>query len=169
MEEFAKEPRLWQRKNMNRGYRKLRAWQKAVELYVLICEKIKEIPGSPYRLIDQIMDAASSISSNIAEGYCRRSLKEYLHFLNIALGSSGEVYSRCYACFRAGQWSEKTFDEIDALHYEAENNLLRLIESLQGKPVEDWHDNFSLREESAEYESSEDLSILERSEVMEGA
>ena len=28
MEEFAKDPRLWQRRNKNRGYRKLRAWQK---------------------------------------------------------------------------------------------------------------------------------------------
>ena len=150
MKEFAKDPRLWRKRNKNRGYRKLRAWQKAVELYTLICEKVKEIPGHPYRLIDQIMDATSSISGNIAEGYCRRSLKEYLYFLNVALGSSGEVYSRCYACFRAGQFSEKTFDEIDALHYEAENNLLRLIESLQGKPVEEWSDSF-LREDSAEY------------------
>ena len=138
-------------------------------IYALICEKVKEIPGSPYRLIDQIMDAASSsfrrnsalatktnsISSNIAEDYCRRSLKEYLYFLNIALGSSGEVYSRCYACFRAGQFSEKTFDEIDTLHYEAENNLLRLIESLQGKPIEEWSDSF-LREDSAEYLYSEE-------------
>lgn len=122
---------------------------------MLICEKVKEIPGKPYRLIDQIMDAASSISSNIAERYCRRSLKEYLYFLNIALGSSGEVYTRCYACFRAGQFSEKTFDEIDALHYEAENNLLRLIESLQGKPIEEWSDSF-IREDSVEYLYSEE-------------
>ncbi len=73
--------KLERRKNKNRGYRKLRVWRQAIELYVLICEKVKEIPGSPYRLIDGIMDAASSVSSNIAEGYCRRSLKEYLHFL----------------------------------------------------------------------------------------
>ena len=144
--------KLERRKNKNRGYRKLRAWQKAVELYALICEKVKEIPGHPYRLIDQIMDAASSISSNIAEGYCRRSLKEYLHFLNIALGSRGEVYTRCYACYKAGQFSEKTFDEIDAKHYETEGDLLRLVESLQKKQLEgEWQDNFILRETDAEY------------------
>ena len=141
------------RKNKNRGFRKLRAWQKAIELYQLIGEKVKEIPGKPYRLIDQIMDATSSISANIAEGHCRRSKKEYLHFLNIALGSSGEVYSRCYACYRAGQFSEKTFDEIDALHYSMEGDLLRLIESIQRKPVEEWEDSF-VREEGVEYLAS---------------
>ena len=144
--------KLEYRKNKNRGYRKLRAWRKAVELYVLICEKVKEIPGHPYRLIDQIIESASSISSNIAEGYCRRSLKEYLYFLNVALGSSGEVYSRCYACFRAGQFSEKTFDEIDAKHYEAEGDRLRLVESLQKKQLEgEWQDSFLLREAEVEY------------------
>jgi len=146
------EPKLERRKNKNRGYRKLRAWRQAIELYALICEKVKEIPGHPYRLIDQIMESASSISANIAEGYCRRSLKEYLYFLNVALGSSGEVYSRCYACYKAGQFSENTFDEIDANHYEAEGDLLRLVESLQKKQIEgEWQDNFLLREAEAEY------------------
>lgn len=146
--------KLETRKNKNRGYRKLRAWQKAIELYQLICEKVKEIPGKPYRLIDQIMDATSSISANIAEGHCRRSKKEYLYFLNIALGSSGEVYSRCYACYRAGQFSEKTFDEIDATHYAMEGNLLRLVESIQRKPTEEWEDSF-IREAGIEYLSDE--------------
>ena len=40
---------------------------------------------------------------NISEGYCRRSLKEYLNHLNIALGSCGEFHS-CYESFKqAGQ------------------------------------------------------------------
>ena len=68
--------RLERRKNVNRGYRKLRTWQMAIDLYVCLCEKVKEIPGSPYRLVAQILDAGASISANIAEGYCRRSLKE---------------------------------------------------------------------------------------------
>ena len=59
--------RLERRKTVNRGYRKLRTWQMAIELYAFLCEKVKEIPGSPYRLIAQILDAGSSISANIAE------------------------------------------------------------------------------------------------------
>ena len=81
--------RLERRKNVNRGYRKLRTWQMAIELYAFLYEKVKEIPGSPYRLVAQILDAGSSISANIAEGYCRRSLKEYLYFLNVASASAG--------------------------------------------------------------------------------
>ena len=108
--------RLERRKNVNRGYRKLRTWQMAIELYAFLYEKVKEIPDRPYRLVAQILDATSSVSANIAEGYCRRSLKEYLNFLNIALASAGEVYSRCYACYRAGQFSEITFDAIDERH-----------------------------------------------------
>lgn len=144
--------RLERRKNINRGYRKLRTWQMAIELYAFLCEKVKEIPGSPYRLVAQILDAGSSISANIAEGYCRRSLKEYLYFLNVALASAGEVYSRCYACYRAGQLSETTFDAIDEQHYAMENALLRQIESLQAKQRKgEWDDNLFLRKDEITY------------------
>ena len=144
--------RLERRKNVNRGYRKLRTWQMAIELYAFLSEKVKEIPGSPYRLIAQILDAGSSISANIAEGYCRRSLKEYLYFLNVALASAAEVYSRCYACYRAGQFSESTFEAIDVQHYAMENALLNQIKSLQAKQQKgEWDDNLFLREDEITY------------------
>lgn len=47
-------------------------------------------------------DAVVSISTNIAEGFERRSRKEYLNFLNIAKGSSGEVRSLLYVAFEVG-------------------------------------------------------------------
>jgi len=59
--------RLERRKNVNRGYRKLGTWQKAIDLYAFLYEKVREIPGQPYCLIAQILDAVSSISANIAE------------------------------------------------------------------------------------------------------
>jgi hypothetical protein len=62
------DPKLERRKNKNRGYRKLRAWRQAIELYALICEKVKEIPGGPYRLIDQLMFA--SLSSLLRKPRC---------------------------------------------------------------------------------------------------
>lgn len=79
------------------------------------------------------IDAAHSISRNIAEGYCRRSIKEYLNFLNIALGSCGEFHS-CYVSFKeANQITEEDYEQLDVLHYKVENELLRLVESIKKK------------------------------------
>jgi four helix bundle protein len=76
------------------SFEDLYIWQRAVDfakdIYV-VTEKhgIK----SDFGLKAQMRNAAVSISTNIAEGFERRSRKEYLNFLNIAKGSSGEVRS----------------------------------------------------------------------------
>ena len=131
------------RKNINRGFKKLRVWQDAVSLYILTCKVFGKFPYELKKVAANSIDAAHSISRNIAEGYCRRSLKEYLNFLNIALSSCGEFHS-CYdSCHKAGQISEEEYEEIEQLHYKVENELLRLIASLQGKARKgEWIENF---------------------------
>ncbi len=44
-----------------------------------------------YSLIDQIRRASLSISANIAEGFGRRSKRDFAQYLSVALGSSNEV------------------------------------------------------------------------------
>jgi four helix bundle protein len=89
------------------------------------------------------IDASHSISRNIAEGYSRRSIREYLNFLNIALGSSGEYYSCIYSFQKAEQVSLDEFEQLDKLHYKTENELIQLIKSLQKKMKEgNWQDEF---------------------------
>jgi hypothetical protein len=78
------------RHNINRGFKKLRVWGDAVGLYVLACEILTGFPFELKKVASNAIDAAHSISRNIAEGYCRRSLREYLNLLNIAPGSCGE-------------------------------------------------------------------------------
>jgi four helix bundle protein len=78
-------------------------WQKAVEFakeIYFITEK-KGLKND-FGLKNQMRDSAVSISSNIAEGFERRSRKEYLNFLNIAKGSAGEVRSQLYIAFEVG-------------------------------------------------------------------
>jgi len=78
-------------------------WQKGIELVkeiYLITEK-KGLK-TDYGLKDQLRCAAVSIPTNIAEGFERRSSKEYLNFLNIAKGSSGEVKSLLYVALEVG-------------------------------------------------------------------
>jgi four helix bundle protein len=132
-----------ERKNINRGFKKLRVWQDAVSLYILACKIFADFPFELKKVAANSIDASHSISRNISEGYCRRSLKEYLNHLNIALGSCGEFHS-CYGSFKqAGQISDDEYEKLDQVHYKVENALLKLIESLQRKQKDrDWEDNF---------------------------
>jgi four helix bundle protein len=70
-------------------------------------------------------------------------LKEYLNHLNISLGSLGEFHS-CYESFKqVAQITHEDYERLDELHYKVENQLLKLIESLQKKQtVKDWEDSF---------------------------
>ena len=121
------------RRNLNRGYMKLEVWNDSIDLFRLVNLKILEIPKLDFKLKAQILDAAQSISSNIAEGYCRRSLNEYLYFLNIALGSCGELLTRSIGLRKIDLISSENFEEIDKLHYAVENKLLALTKALQSK------------------------------------
>ncbi|OYD17578.1 hypothetical protein CH333_00175 [candidate division WOR-3 bacterium JGI_Cruoil_03_44_89] len=121
------------RRNINRGYMKLEVWQDAMELFKLTSGIMCGTPNVDFRLRGQILGSAQSIASNIAEGYCRRSINEYLYFLNVALGSSGEVMTRVIGVKLIGQLREKDFESFDELHYKVENKLLALVKSLQAK------------------------------------
>jgi hypothetical protein len=69
-------------RNINRGFNKLRVWQDATSVYVLACKIFYKFPYTLNRVAANSMDAAHSIGRNISEGYCRRSLREYLNFCN---------------------------------------------------------------------------------------
>ena len=98
------------------------------------------------------MASADSVHRNIAEGYCRRSINEYLNFLNIALGSLGESVSGLHAYRKAEQLAEEDFENLDSMAYKLENGLLKLVESLEGKREQgDWIDTLIVRESNAIY------------------
>lgn len=77
------------------------------------------------------------------KGYCRRNLKEYLNFLNIALGSAGELFSGMYSFKEINKIIEDDFEKFDELHFQVENELISLIKSLQNKQRNsNWQDSF---------------------------
>jgi four helix bundle protein len=90
-------------------------WQKAIE-FVKEIYILTEKAGlkTDFGLKNQMRDAAVSIPTNIAEGFERRSRKEYLNFLNIAKGSAGEVRSLLFVAFKVNYIDEQehqTFHE----------------------------------------------------------
>ena len=75
-----------------KSYKELIVWQKSISLVKSIYKITNEFPKSElYGLSSQMQRAAVSIPSNIAEGYSRKNLKEYIQFLHIAYGSSAEL------------------------------------------------------------------------------
>jgi four helix bundle protein len=102
--------------------------------------------------VSQAIASSDSIHRNISEGYCRRSIREYLQFLYIALGSLGESVSGLYAYRKSNQLLEDDFDTLDSLAYKLENGLLRLVESLEKKRDQgDWTEHLMLKESNAAY------------------
>src|SRR5512146_227943 len=101
---------MTERRNINRGYQKLIVWQDAGELYVLTCNIFRKFQYELRRVASNQIASVDSVHRNIAEGYCRRSLNEYLQSLNIALGSLGESVSGVHVYRKAGQLSEAEFD-----------------------------------------------------------
>lgn len=75
-----------------KSYRDLLAWQRAMDLAEGVYVVTRRFPREEiYGLTSQVRRAAVSVPSNIAEGQCRKSTREFLHSLSIGLGSLGEV------------------------------------------------------------------------------
>jgi four helix bundle protein len=119
-----------ERRNLNRGYMTLEAWQRAMDLFELTFQLGSSVPD--FKLRSQLTDAAQSISAH-AEGYGRRTLPEYIQFLYFAKGSLAETLTRGAGLLRVGLIAEARFKEFDTLHYEVENKLLGLLRSLESK------------------------------------
>src|ERR1700731_1288805 len=103
-----------ERKNKNRGYQRMRVWEDGITHYMLrpSCRS-KPTAFEMKRVIGQAIASADSIHRNIAEGYCRRSIREYIQHLYIALSSLGESVSGYHAYRKAGELSEEDFEILD--------------------------------------------------------
>ena len=69
-------------------------WKEGMKLTVNLYKRLSECKDYGFR--DQIQRSAVSIPSNIAEGYDRKSNKEYIRFLYISRGSCAELRTQLY-------------------------------------------------------------------------
>ena len=140
------------RRNKNRGYQKLRVWNDAIEYYSQTCKVFRKFPYELRRVASQAIASSDSVHRNISEGYCRRSIHEYLRFLYISLASLGEAVSGLHAYRKSEQISEEDFQKLDTLAFKLENGLLRLVESLEHKREHgEWTDYLMIKESNAIY------------------
>ena len=139
-------------RNKNRGYQQLRLWEDAIDYYVLTCRLFRKFTYELRRVGAQAIASADSVHRNIAEGYCRRSIREYIQFLYFSLGSLGESVSGLVGYRKAEQLTEEEFKALNDLAFKLENGLLKLVESLEQKQTTgDWIDHLMIKESNASY------------------
>jgi four helix bundle protein len=86
-----------------KSFRDLDVWRLSMDLVDLILPMSRRLPGREFDLRRQICDAATSIPSNVAEGWRRKKRRgAYQNHVSIAMGSQGEVETRLEIAFRNG-------------------------------------------------------------------
>jgi four helix bundle protein len=80
-----------------------------------------------YGLRQQLRRVSVSVPSNIAEGQCRSTTKDFLHFLAIAHGSLAEVETQVLISHRLTYFSEEQANEL----FDRMNEVGRLISGLK--------------------------------------
>lgn len=118
------------------SYKELIAWRKAIEFVEAIYLCSKSFPSSEiYGLTSQLRRAAVSIPSNIAEGYGRKSQKEYEQFLYIAYGSALEVETQLVIAMRLGYIPAERYEEMNALLQEVIKMLFVMKNKIVKKSI----------------------------------
>jgi len=110
-----------------KSFEEIEAWQKSRELTGQIYEQSNRgLLSKDFGLRDQMRKACISMMSNIAEGFERSGTGEFLQFLAMAKGSTGEIRAQLYIALDQGYFDKETFDQLSSQARE----ISRMIGSL---------------------------------------
>jgi four helix bundle protein len=120
------------KKKMILSYRDLNVWQNGLNLVEDVYKITANFPKEEkYGLTSQLRRCSVSIPSNIAEGFIRKSTKEYIQFLYISLDSLGELDTQMEIAVRLSFIErQKEFKEKSLL---VRKQLYGLVKSLKNK------------------------------------
>jgi four helix bundle protein len=112
---------------VSRDHTKLRVFKLADEIVLSVYRATRDFPADErYGLQSQVRRAAVSAATNIVEGCARRSTGEYLHFLNISLGSATEADYLLGLAARLGYLSPQQYTPLKNCY----RDLLRQLQNL---------------------------------------
>ena len=111
-----------------RNFRNYKIWTESISFTTKIYKIVSNFPSfERYGLGDQLRRASVSIPSNIAEGAARDSEREFIHYLNISLGSAFEVETQLQIAYNLEYISHETFDMLLAQLHLIEKQINELI------------------------------------------
>ena len=117
-----------------RDYKKYECWERSHALVLFVYKEI--VPTFPkteqFDLLRQLKRAAYSIPLNIVEGCGRNSDKDFVHFLDTALGSAHEL-EYCFLLAKdIGFIQKELFKVLFEKINEVKAKLINLIKSIRG-------------------------------------
>jgi len=116
------------------SYRDLLVWQKSMDLVVKSYELAKRLPSNEtYGLASQIQRSAVSVPANVAEGYGRHHLGDYLHHVSVANGSLKELETHLLIGERLSYFREDQIGPALQLSSETGRMLRALAAGLRKK------------------------------------
>ena len=94
------------------SFRDLGVWREGHKLVIMVYEFTKTFPKEEsFGIVSQLMRAAVSITSNIAEGFSRHGIKEKVQFYSMAHGSLTEIENQLIISKDVGYLSSDTFNK----------------------------------------------------------
>jgi four helix bundle protein len=117
-----------------KSYQDLIVWQKSMILAKKVYLLTENFPKCEiYGLVSQMRRASVAIPSNIAEGYGRKSSKEYVQFYRIAYGSALELETQLILSTDLGFLREEECKDIQVLLTEVQKMLYVMIRRLNSE------------------------------------
>ena len=106
------------------------AWQKSHRLVLVVYKLTKSFPKEElFCLTSQLRRCVISISSNIAEGFSRRTHNDKTHFNTMALGSVTELQNQLIIASDLGYIQKESFQMVFELTVEVHKLINSLIKS----------------------------------------
>ena len=104
----------------------LKVWVESHKLVIMVYKVTKSFPkDEQFGLTNQLRRASVSITSNITEGFGRRSLKDRVNFYTISLGSLYEVQNQLMISKDIGLIEHKLWNDF-------ENQIILVSKMLNG-------------------------------------
>lgn len=114
---------------MVKSYKELVVWQKSIKLVGEIYSLTNCFPDvEKYGLSNQMRRCAVSIPSNIAEGFYRKTKKDFLRFILIAFGSGAELETQIIIAKDLKYGSTEKYLNIEGLLEE----IMKMLNKLSG-------------------------------------
>ena len=121
---------------MDKPHKRLVAWQKSMDLVVVVYDLTKSFPAEEkFGLVSQMRRAAVSAPSNISEGAADRSYQQFVNFLSIAIGSLNELSTQLEISLRIGYISKIDYNKAQDLIDESLKTTFGLKRSIEQKII----------------------------------